>query len=294
MLPSECWRHPGKPIARLTSYERLLSSAAVIGQNERQQTLPGSNGFRSRLGWRALASAVLFLIIPICFVISVSQLTRAKGPQWLPYTFENSYNYLFNSLLLVQGRAPPYIMHPGTTTQAFGALILRGSSLASTNELVRSTLRSPEQQIKKLHEALLVFTALILWIFPWFTAVLLRYYAVETEPLFIIISSVTVVAVIGLYLLPTEQKDLSTVSWRTALLVFGLQSVSYLIIAKDPSARYLIPLILTSGLSLVLVFYVFHSNHRTIRQAIGWVTLIGLLFLGCKDFVEYMPRTYEN
>jgi hypothetical protein len=70
----------------------------VIGQNEREQTLSASNGFRSRLRWRALASAVLFLIIPICFVISVSQLTHAKGPQWLPYTFDNSYNYLFNSL----------------------------------------------------------------------------------------------------------------------------------------------------------------------------------------------------
>ncbi|MFY9984752.1 MAG: hypothetical protein WAK31_08325 [Chthoniobacterales bacterium] len=439
----------------------------MIGQNERQQTLPANNGFRFRLGWRAPASAVLFLIIPICFVISVSQLTHAKGPQWLPYTFENSYNYLLNSLLLVEGRAPPYIMHPGTTTQAFGALILRGSSLASTDELVRSTLRSPEKQIKKLHEALLVFTALILWIFPWFTAVLLRDYAVglliqaptlfyrtllywgilfgpelmnvgfsvaaicccvlllvpsavserelllgivlgfvkppaipgsprllripllpalagmvcafgtvtkliffpliliallccrtrrnvasfmvafvlglalallpiypqiprlmtwifdlsfhsghygagplgfpdisayltslsglfETEPLFIIISSVTVVVVIGLSLLPTEQKDVLTVSGRTALLVFGLQAVSYLIIAKDGSPRYLIPLVLTSGLSLVLLFYVFQSSHRTIKQAIGWVTLIGLLFLGCKDFVEYMPRTYEN
>jgi hypothetical protein len=129
---------------------------------------------RQRFGGRALLSLAFFLIIPILFVIAASQLTKAKGPQWLPYTFENPYIYLFNSLLVVEGREPLYIDHPGTTTEMFGAIALRVSSLKTGEDLIASALRNPEKQIKKLHWVLLTFSALILWIIPWFTAVALR------------------------------------------------------------------------------------------------------------------------
>jgi len=127
-------------------------------------------------GSRVLLSASLFLIIPSLFFVSVAQLTKAKGPQWLPYTFEYSYFYLLNSLLLLEGKEPMHVEHPGTTTMAFGATILRASTLQSTHDLVEQTLRNPEKQIKKLHRALLIFTALILWIAPWATALALRNY----------------------------------------------------------------------------------------------------------------------
>jgi hypothetical protein len=129
---------------------------------------------RQRFGERALLSLAFFLIIPILFVIAASQLTKAKGPQWLPYAFENPYIYLFNSLLVVDGREPLYIDHPGTTTEMFGAIALRVSSLKTGEDLIASALRHPEKQIKELHWALLTFSALILWIVPWFTAVALR------------------------------------------------------------------------------------------------------------------------
>src|SRR5580704_6367590 len=51
-----------------------------------------------------ISSGLLFLVIPVVFLIAVSVLTKAKGPQWLPFTFENPYKYLFNSLLLVKVR----------------------------------------------------------------------------------------------------------------------------------------------------------------------------------------------
>jgi hypothetical protein len=124
--------------------------------------------------WRLPASALLFLAIPIVFLITVFELTKAKGPQWLPTSFENPYAYLFNSLLLVKGQEPMHIDHPGTTTQVFGAIILRASSLKSADELVTSTLRDPEKQIRKLHQALLFFTGLVLRLCPWITAVALR------------------------------------------------------------------------------------------------------------------------
>jgi hypothetical protein len=114
------------------------------------------------------------LIIPITFVAAVSALTKAKGPQWLPFTFENPYVYLFNSLAIVDGRTPTYLQHPGITTEFFGAMVLRASSLEPEPDLIVSALRNPEKQIQKLHWALLIFTAVVLWLAPWFTAIALK------------------------------------------------------------------------------------------------------------------------
>jgi hypothetical protein len=133
-----------------------------------------SKRFPSWLTWRLPASALLFLVIPSVFLITVFEFTKAKGPQWLPPSFENPYAYLFNSLLVVKGLEPMHIDHPGTTTQVFGAIILRASSVKSADELITSTLRDPEKQIRKLHQALLFLTALVLWLSPWITAVALR------------------------------------------------------------------------------------------------------------------------
>jgi hypothetical protein len=139
--------------------------------------MSSNDNFRSRMG-RLGRSALIFSIVPIAFFIALSLLTKAKGPQWLPYTFENPYNYLFNSLLLLEGRAPTAIEHPGTTTQVFGAVILRASSLQSNHDLIASVLRDPEKYISVLHSALLIFTVLTLWIAPWLTALALKDYVV--------------------------------------------------------------------------------------------------------------------
>ncbi len=123
---------------------------------------------------RVAGSALLFLIVPVVFFIAVTQLTRVKGPQWVAFSFENPYNYLMNSLLLVDGRAPSSIEHPGTTTQVFGATVLRLSSTKSADDLVASVLQNPEEHIRILYRALLTFSAMILWLGPWITASALR------------------------------------------------------------------------------------------------------------------------
>ena len=123
-----------------------------------------------RAWWSSTVSALLFLVIPLVFVFAVFHLTKAKGPQWLPFTFENPYNYLFNSLLLVKGEAPYSIDHPGTTTQVFGAIVLRASSLASNEDLIKTVIRRPEHYIRILHWDLITFTVLVLWLVPWLTA----------------------------------------------------------------------------------------------------------------------------
>jgi hypothetical protein len=159
-LDTEGWPHLGLPV--------------IVGRQETSQAVSSKNGFPHRFAWRTLLSPLLFLIIPILFVVAVSQLTIAKGPQWLPYSFENPYNYLLNSLLVVDGRAPVYIDHPGTTTEMFGGIILRISSLKTSGDLIDSTLQHPETEIKRLHWALLIFCALGLWIVPWLTALAIR------------------------------------------------------------------------------------------------------------------------
>lgn len=129
-----------------------------------------SKRFQLGTKFRALIGGLLFLVIPVAFLIAVTVLTKAKGPQWLPFTFENPYNYLFNSLLLLKGQAPYSIDHPGTTTQVFGAIILRATSLASSDKLIVTVLQNPERYIQILHWALLIVTVLALWLAPWLTA----------------------------------------------------------------------------------------------------------------------------
>src|SRR5271166_3078978 len=77
------------------------------------------------LGKRELVlSLVCFSVIPAIFLFVALQLTKVSGPQWLGSNFENSYTYLFNSLLIVKREPPFHVDHPGTTTQVFGAAVL--------------------------------------------------------------------------------------------------------------------------------------------------------------------------
>lgn len=438
----------------------------MIGKTETGQKVPPFKGSWLLLRTRVLFSGAVLLVIPILFLVAVLQLTKARGPQWMPYTFENPYNYLLSSLLLAKGQSPPYIMHPGTTTQVFGAVMLRASSLKPVDELVEDTLRKPEKHIKLLHRALLIFTVLLLWIAPWITAVALKnnifplliqapclfsqtfwwwhiqfgpelmlvgfsvaavcccvllllpssfpekfvaffgfrvgssnldqprllrlqvpilpaltgmicavglvtkltffpliliglfccwtrrkltafvfaffltlalallpiypqlpklgawifnlgvhseqygrgavglpplneYLSnlssfLQSEPTLAIGLISTAMVLILLTLLPRDRTDAPRLSWQSALAVFGIQLISYLTIGKQTELRYLIPLSLSLGLSLVLLLYAAQTRRSIISKAIGWLALIGVLFLGFKEFIECIPDTYEE
>lgn len=121
-------------------------------------------GFRSR----TLLDATLFSIAPVLFLIVGLFWTKGQGPQWLGRNFENSYPYLLNSLAIVEGKSPAWVDHPGTTTQIFGAAVLRTSALGSSRRyLVNAVLAHPEGYVAIVHRAELVFSCLILWILPW-------------------------------------------------------------------------------------------------------------------------------
>jgi hypothetical protein len=388
------------------------------------------------------------------------RLTHAKGPQWLPYTFENPYIYLFNSLLLIKGQAPYHIDHPGTTTQVFGAVLLRMSSLKSNDELISSAIRDPETYIWFLHSALLASTALVLWMAPWLTAIALRRYVVglliqapalfyacvlfygvmfgsdlmlvpfsvaavcccallvipsvfreryeivwgigdkaadssssaflrlpflatlsglvcafgiatkltffplilisavccrnkknlavftvtflaglalallpiysqlprlatwvfnlgihsgryntgtiglpqtgvylstlsnfvNQERMLIVIPCVTFI-LITLFYLSKGEKSANPIPWRIALYLLAIQVMSFLVDAKEFESHYLIPLCLTTGLSLVFLLYTFENEgQRAINRIAGWVALIGLLGFGLKGAIDWLPE----
>ena len=437
-----------------------------LKENQAEPKAPTSTGFWSRLRPRVLFSGAVVSVIPILFLVSVLQLTKARGPQWMPYTFENPYNYLLSSLLLVKGNSPPYIMHPGTTTQVFGAVVLRATSLKPTADLIKDTLQHPEKHLKVLHRALLIFTVLLLWIAPWATAVALRnnivalliqapslfsltfwwwhiqfgpelmlvgfsiaavcccvlllrlasfpeklqaffgfhlgsprldpprllrfqisilpaltglicalglvtkltffplilialfccwtrkhlttfvfaFFAalalalipiypqlpklstwifnlgvhsgqygrgsvglppaseylsnlsnfLQSEPTLAIELGAPALGLIFLTFLPKDRTDEPGISWKSALAVFGIQLISCLAIAKQIEVRYLIPLSFSLGLSLVLLFYTSRTRRSMISKAVGWIALVGLLFLGFKTFIECIPDTYAE
>jgi hypothetical protein len=79
---------------------RDYRSSGKLQSSEMDSEVSSGRDIRSWFGGRLVISAALFLIIPILFVIAVAQLTKADGPQWMPDSFENPYNYLFNSLII--------------------------------------------------------------------------------------------------------------------------------------------------------------------------------------------------
>jgi hypothetical protein len=66
--------------------------------------------------------------------------------------------------------------HPGTTTQLFGAAVLRVSVWGRADSVVKTVLGNPEKFIKRIHRSMLIFTAICLWIFPWLTAIYIGSY----------------------------------------------------------------------------------------------------------------------
>lgn len=142
--------------------------------NLHELKLRESTSDRSAKFWPRVAGVVLvptlFGIIPVAFLVVALQLTKASGPQWLGSNFENSYMYLFNSLLVAKGEPPYQFQHPGTTTELFGAVCLRFSGQGSGETLINAVLDNPEPVLKGMHRDLLVLCALAVWIFPLLAA----------------------------------------------------------------------------------------------------------------------------
>jgi hypothetical protein len=141
----------------------------LLELKQSKSTLDRSTGFWSRVA-RVILVPTVFGIIPVVFFVVALQLTKASGPQWLGSNFENNYMYLFNSLLIADGKPAYQFQHPGTTTELFGALCLQLSGRGSGEALIGAVLDNPELILKKMHTALLVLCAVAIWFFPLLAA----------------------------------------------------------------------------------------------------------------------------
>ena len=75
-----------------------------------ESTFDRSPRFWPRIA-RVISVPTVLGIIPVAFLIVALQLTKASGPQWLGSNFENSYMYLFNSLLVANGEPAYQFQH---------------------------------------------------------------------------------------------------------------------------------------------------------------------------------------
>jgi hypothetical protein len=125
---------------------------------------------------RRFFGTLISAVVPTIFFLVSFQLTKVSGPTWLSNNFENNYPYLFNSLRLIKGAMPTWIDHPGTTTQIFGAGVLRMSATGSSDQIVAAVIDDPEKSIKQIQTWLLAFAAAALWVFPAVLALRIRSY----------------------------------------------------------------------------------------------------------------------
>lgn len=82
---------------------------------------------------------------------------------------------------------------------------------------------------------------------------------------------------------------------RTSIVLCALQMLSFLIIAKHANYHYLIPLYLSTGLNLVLLYEALRGLVRPfVVKALGSVVLLSLVVYGLSNLVLRTPNTYLN
>jgi hypothetical protein len=90
-------------------------------------------------------------------------LRRIRGPYWLGSNSDPEYAYLFNSVLILYGKIPFLVEHPGTPLEVFGAVIVRAVYAAvGRGDLVGDVVERPELYLGAVHLSLLVAASLAL------------------------------------------------------------------------------------------------------------------------------------
>lgn len=101
------------------------------------------------------------LVLPIAFAATGGWLAQQRGPLWLAGNSDPSYQYLLNSLLILNGQPPCHIDHPGTTVQTLSAVILSVTTAGkSRDEQTLAILSDPERALARLHFFFLTVSAI--------------------------------------------------------------------------------------------------------------------------------------
>jgi len=96
------------------------------------------------------------LIIPLIVGVMALRLKSATGPFWLGANFDPAYLYLISFVYIVDGIAPIFTDHPGTTLQILGAFVIKLLSLGlNVRETVTEVLKDPEYFLHAVYNAMI-------------------------------------------------------------------------------------------------------------------------------------------
>jgi hypothetical protein len=112
----------------------------------------------------AIAQMLILTIIPAGLFFSSIFLHAIAGPYYLSGIFDPEYVYLLNALNLLNFQPPSHTLHPGTTLQVFGAIIILGKWVSSCAVgacalLNDSVLHDPEAYLETINTMLNLFIA---------------------------------------------------------------------------------------------------------------------------------------
>lgn len=104
-------------------------------------------------------------VLPLAFAALLCAMLAASLPLWQVFNLDPDYYYLFNGLLVVEGRPPVDMGHPGTPVQVLiGAVLRLMHPFAPTAELVETVLRQPERHLLVATLAIYPFVAAALYV----------------------------------------------------------------------------------------------------------------------------------
>ena len=111
---------------------------------------------------------ILLVVLPAIYLVAASNFVGARGPFWQAACYDPSYLYLLNSLLLLEGKTPAHIDHPGTPVQIIGAGLLaaKNALFDKRKDLARAVIKKPEKYLEFLSSSLRWLFAISLLLAP--------------------------------------------------------------------------------------------------------------------------------
>ncbi len=103
------------------------------------------------------------LLFPLLLAGILIRLSDDRGPFWLGANSDGSYQYLFNSLLVMNDLPPCHVIHPGTTVQTLGSLLLTATTPGNGVEaMTYNVLLAPERSLMLLQVFFTAFAVIAL------------------------------------------------------------------------------------------------------------------------------------
>ena len=104
-------------------------------------------------------------ILPLAFITTLAVMLNASLPLWQVFNLDPDYYYLFNGLLVLEGRAPTDLSHPGTPVQVLiGAVLRLMHPLAPTARVIETVLHQPEHHLLVATLVIYPFVAVALYL----------------------------------------------------------------------------------------------------------------------------------